>query len=78
MFSLMNMWTLCTCGQLLGNRKHSVVASYKPSMLVTGVRFPVCALLCACIWCSCSTDLLDGVLGLSAVVEPRLTIGPVA
>ena len=25
------------------HRTHSVVASYKPSMLVTGVRFPVCA-----------------------------------
>ena len=78
MLNLMKTRTLCTCGQVLGNRTHSVVASYKPSMLVTGVRFPVCAFLCACIWSPCEADPLDGMLGLSAVMEPRLTIGPVA
>ena len=31
------------------NRTHSVVASYKPSMLVTGARFPVCAFPCLCV-----------------------------
>ena len=78
MFSLMNMWTLCTCGQLLGNRTHIVVASYRPSMLVSGVRFPVCALLCACIRHPDETELVDDVLRPSTVEESRLPSGPVA
>jgi hypothetical protein len=37
-------------GKNFGNCTHSVVASYKPSMLVTGVRFPVCAFACLCVF----------------------------
>ena len=36
-------------GRNFGNCTHSVVASYKPSMLVTGARFPVCAFPCRCV-----------------------------
>ena len=40
-----SFFALCDELLLVSHCTHSVVASYKPSMLVTGVRFPVCASL---------------------------------
>ena len=45
--SLVCLWRWLNCiYQDTFNSTHSVVASYKPSMLVTWVRFPVCAFCC--------------------------------